>query len=102
MFFLEGIIGGIRIGIAPLPELLDKLFALFVGLQLYEGAPLLVSNNVDYVFVQPLLVGTRKLVVKLAIAGRLFLLFVVLLLIAVLLGTLPRRRRRCWSLRVQR
>ena len=67
MFFLGGIIGGIRIGIAPLPELLDKLFALFVGLQLYERAPLLIGNNVDDVFVQPFLVGARKLVVKLPI-----------------------------------
>jgi hypothetical protein len=31
VLFLVGVFGRIRIGIAPLPELLDELFALFVG-----------------------------------------------------------------------
>ena len=56
VLFLYGVVDRIGVGIAPLPELLDKLLALFVGLQLQEGFALRIGDDVGDVFVQPLLV----------------------------------------------
>ena len=57
MLFLEIVVREVGIAAAAQPELLDKLLALFVGLQLQEGIALFGSNDVHHVFVEPLLVG---------------------------------------------
>src|SRR6266850_1644101 len=48
---------GVRIGIAPAPELFDETFALVVGFKLLERLALFVSDDVRDVFVQPILVS---------------------------------------------
>ncbi len=55
VLFLVLVFDAVGRGIAPQPELLDKLFALVVGVQTFEGAALLLSDDVDDVFVKPLL-----------------------------------------------
>ena len=56
MLFFESIFGSIGIRIPALPELLNELLALLVGLEVHESATFLGGNDVDDVFVQPLLV----------------------------------------------
>jgi len=90
MLFLGGIIGRIGIGVAPLPELLDKLFALFVRLQLHKGTALFIRDDIYHVFVEPLLIRARQLVEQLSLAG---FLFVVLLLFGVLCLRIARSGR---------
>src|SRR6266481_1056916 len=53
VFFLKGVFGEIRIGVAPLPELLDELFALFVGGKLEKSGSLFRLNDVNHLFVKP-------------------------------------------------
>src|SRR5437870_2136189 len=48
---------GVRIGIAPPPKLLDKTLALIVGLELLEGLPLFIGDDVSDVLFQPILVS---------------------------------------------
>ena len=60
MLFLELVLFGVRSGIAPLPELLDKCIALFVIRQRFEGGQLFRRDDPTHVFVEPLLVrGTQ-------------------------------------------
>src|SRR5438067_10235862 len=47
----------VRVGIAPAPELFDKVFALIVGLEFLERLALFVSDDVRDVFVKPVFVG---------------------------------------------
>src|SRR5262245_8775573 len=47
----------VRIGIAPTPEILDKIFALFVGRQRHERALFVLCDDVGYVIIKPTLVG---------------------------------------------
>src|SRR5260370_12595180 len=54
VFFLKGVFGEIRIGVAPLPKLLDELFALFVGGKLEKSGSLFRLNDVNHFFVKPL------------------------------------------------
>ncbi len=56
MFYLELVAALARIRISARPELLDEVLALFVGRQSLEQVPLLRGDDVDHVFVQPLLV----------------------------------------------
>ena len=65
VLFLEFVFYGVGRGIAAQPELLDELLALFVGVQLLEGCALFVGDDVDDVFVQPLLVGRFQLFLEL-------------------------------------
>ena len=88
MFFLERILRRILIGIAPLPERLDVLFALFVGLQFQEEFALVVGNDVDHVLFEPLPVRRSQLFDELLVA--LVVLFLGSLLIC---GTLPEHDR---------
>ena len=69
VLFLKGILGRIRVRIAAQPELLDKLFALFVGLQAEEGAAFFGGDDVGYVLVQPLFIGGVQLFVELGFAA---------------------------------
>ena len=56
VLFLKIVIRQIRIAAAPQPELFDKLFALFVRIELQKRRPLVRRNNVDHVLVHPFLV----------------------------------------------
>ncbi len=56
MLFFHRIIDRIRIGIAPLPELLDELLAFFVRLQCEKSFALGICNDEDDILVQPLFV----------------------------------------------
>ena len=56
VLFFEFVLFGVREWVAPQPELLDELFALFVGVQPLESLILLIRNDVDDVFVQPFLI----------------------------------------------
>jgi len=48
---------GVGIGIAPPPKLLDKALALIVGLELLEGLPLFIGDDVSDILFQPILVS---------------------------------------------
>src|ERR1700722_6584798 len=73
MLFFEGVFGGIRVGIAALPKLLDELLAFFVGLKVEEGATLFRGDDVNDVLVQPLLVLGVEFFVEIFVAlGPLF------------------------------
>ena len=52
---------GVGIGIAAAPKLLDKALALIVGLELLEGLPLLIGDDVSDVLFQPILVSLIQL-----------------------------------------
>ena len=47
VLFLVFVLDGVRRGIAPQPELLDELLALFVGLQPLESLALFIGDDVD-------------------------------------------------------
>src|SRR5579859_2586576 len=79
VLFFYGIIDRIRIRIAPLPEFLDELLALFVGLELQESFALGVRDDVNNVFAQPLFVGGGEFLQNLLIG--LFLLIGILFLV---------------------
>src|SRR6266511_4340882 len=61
IFFLKLVLVGVRIRIAPAPELLYKPLPLIISLQLFKGLSLLISNNVGDILVQPILVSFLKL-----------------------------------------
>ena len=54
VFLFKCVVGRIRVGIAPLPESLDKLLTLFVGIEVEKAAALFGSYDVDHVLVEPL------------------------------------------------
>ena len=94
VFFLEGVFGGIGIGIAALPELLDELLAFFVGLEMQEGVALFGGDDVDDVFVEPLLILGIEFVIQIfvsfgALLGGLFRGLLVWLGLRVALGDSP-------------
>src|SRR5467141_1310013 len=66
MLFLEIVVREIGIGAAAQPKLLDELLAFFVGIKLQEGLPLFWRNNIDDVFVEPLLVRRVQFLERLA------------------------------------
>src|ERR1035438_9893936 len=55
----------IRRGVAPQPELLDELLALFVRLQPLERRPFLVGDDVRHILVEPLAIGRFQLLAEL-------------------------------------
>src|SRR6266571_2678357 len=65
MLFLVLVFDGIRGRIAAHPERFDKRFALVVGLEALEDAPLFVGDDVGDVFVQPLAVRGQQLLAEL-------------------------------------
>src|SRR5690349_12754355 len=71
---LVRVVHAVRSGVAALPELLDKLIALFVVAQFQKSFALLVGNDPAYVLVEPFLVGLAQLDVQ-----RLFVPFALLL-----------------------
>src|SRR2546426_668522 len=76
VLFLKLVFGAAGVGIAPLPELLDELFALFVRTQLPERAPLLVSDDIGDFLLEPLLIGALHLFLnRLLAAPLLFIRF---------------------------
>ena len=79
VLFLEFVFDGVRGGIAPLPECLDELLALFVGLQLQERRALFVGNDVGDFLFQPFLVGSGELFFELP---QVFLALVVVLFLS--------------------
>src|SRR6202011_922249 len=56
MFLFELVVRQVWVSAAAQPELLDELFPLLVSSQLPERVALFRRNNVDHVFVQPLLI----------------------------------------------
>ena len=64
VFFFEFVFFGVRGGIAALPEGFDELVTLFVVGKLLERLSLFVRNNIDDVFVQPLLVGLAEFLLQ--------------------------------------
>ena len=64
VLFLERILRRILIRIPPLPEILDERFPLFVGGEVNEGATFFGGDNVNDVFVEPLLVSGIQLVIE--------------------------------------
>jgi len=54
MFFLEFVIGGTRIRITAIPELLYKAFPFFVVSQVIEKPSLFFRNNVRNIIVEPI------------------------------------------------
>ena len=79
VLFLEGVFRRIRIGIAPLPEGLDELLALFVGREVQEGVALFGSDDVHHILIEPVLVLRLEFLLQFAIA-LLLELFLALLL----------------------
>src|SRR5947209_5327175 len=67
VLFLKLVLFRIWRGIAPQPELLDKALALFVGGETCERLPLLITDDVANVLVQPFLVRGLQLLAKLGI-----------------------------------
>jgi len=61
VFFLERIRLFIRIRVTPQPELLDKLFALFVRRELKKRFPLVGRNDVKDILTKPCLICLAKL-----------------------------------------
>ena len=57
VLFFKIVLRQVRIAAAAQPELLDELFALFVGIQLQEGIAFIRRNDVGDVLGQPLPVG---------------------------------------------
>src|SRR4029077_15375713 len=74
MLFLELVLDRVRRGIAPLPECLYELLALFVGLQLQECRALFIGNDVGDFLFKPFLVGSGELFFQLL---QIFLAFTV-------------------------
>src|SRR2546426_12279523 len=72
VLFLKLVFGAAGVGIAPLPELLDELFALFVRTQLLERTPLLVSDDIGDFLLEPLLIGALHLFLNRLLAAPLF------------------------------
>src|SRR6202162_1984111 len=68
VLFLEFILDGVGSGVAAQPELLDELLALLVGAELEEGLPLFVGDDVQDVFLEPLLIRGVQLFEKLPVA----------------------------------
>ena len=60
VLFLEFVFDRVRSGITALPERLDELLALFVGLQLQERGSLFIADDVRDFFFQPFLVRGGK------------------------------------------
>src|SRR5271165_1692904 len=69
VLFFKVVIREVGITAPPKPELLDSLLALFVGIKLKEGFPLLWRNDIDDVLIQPLLVLAVELFQRLACFG---------------------------------
>ena len=61
VLFFVFVLFGVGSRIAALPEGLDELVALFVVAELFESRSLLVGNDPDDVFIQPLLILLSKL-----------------------------------------
>src|SRR5208282_701202 len=61
VFLFEFVLGAAGVGVAPLPERLDKLLPLVVSAELLEGRPLLRGDDVRDFFAQPLLVSALVL-----------------------------------------
>ena len=61
MLFLEIVFREVGVTAAPEPELLDKLLALFVGIQLKESVALVRRDDVRDVFGEPLPVRAVQL-----------------------------------------
>ena len=56
VFVLEFIIFAIRIRIAPLPESLDVLVALFIIGELHERLAFIISDDPAHILIEPFLV----------------------------------------------
>ena len=78
VFFLKLVFGAAGVGISPLPELFDELFALFVRTQLLERAPLLGGDDIGDFLLESLLIGALHLFLNRLLAAP--LLFIRLFL----------------------
>src|SRR5579864_708708 len=97
VLFLEIIVREVGIAAAAQPELLDELLALFVSFQLQKGLALFRRNNIDDVFVEPLLV--RRVQFLQRFLGLALLFFVEFLRnrSGVRVGIRRFLRRQCWD-----
>jgi hypothetical protein len=57
ILFLELVFVGVRVRVAPPPESLYELLALFIRFQLFEGFPLFIRDDVGDILFQPFFVG---------------------------------------------
>ncbi len=60
VLFAEFVVGGVGIGVAAQPELLDERLALLIVAQVLEGLPFFVGNDVGHILVEPGLVGALQ------------------------------------------
>ena len=67
VLFAELVLGGIRIGVAPLPEVLNKRFALLIVAQAQKSFALIVADDVGNFLVQPGLIRTLQLLPQFAL-----------------------------------
>ncbi len=61
VLFLKIVVWQVGIAAATQPELLDELFALFVGIQLKEGIALFRRNDIGNILREPLPVSVVQL-----------------------------------------
>ena len=74
VFFAEFVFRGIGVGVAPLPERLDEVVALFIVRQAFEGLQFLVGDDPAHILVHPLLVGALELVSQFLLLLEFFLI----------------------------
>src|SRR4051794_31867174 len=65
MLFFVLVLLGVGSWVTTLPKRFDKLLALFVGLETFEGLLLFIRDDVQHVLVQPLFPGAHQLFFKL-------------------------------------
>src|SRR5579863_3812445 len=64
MLFFKFVFFGIGRRVAALPKGLDELVALLIVGKLFESLAFFVGNNVDHVFVEPLLVSRSEFLLE--------------------------------------
>ena len=72
VFFLKFVFSGIGSRIATQPELFNELFAFIFSAQTFEGSFFFVSDDVEYVLIQPLAVRSFQFFAQLFFATLLF------------------------------
>src|SRR5947207_10851537 len=60
VLFAELVFGGIGIGIAAQPELLDERLALLIVAQVLESLPFVIGDDVGHILLEPVLVGVLQ------------------------------------------
>ena len=74
VLFLVFVFFGVRRGIAPLPESFNEVVALFIVRELLESCSLFIGDDVNHVFVEPLLVRLAQFLLECPLVPLLLLL----------------------------